>query len=31
MARWNNIARERRAPIADIAEVQTFDRLEGPK
>jgi hypothetical protein len=30
MARWNSIARERRAPIADIAEVHTFDRLEGP-
>jgi ParB family chromosome partitioning protein len=27
MARWNNIARERRVPIADIAEVQTFVRL----
>jgi ParB family chromosome partitioning protein len=31
MARWNNIARERRSPIADIAEVQTFSRLAGPK
>jgi hypothetical protein len=30
-ARWNNIARGHRAPIADIAEVQTFDRLGGPK
>jgi len=27
MARWNSLAREHRAPIADIAEVLTFDWL----
>jgi ParB family chromosome partitioning protein len=28
MARWNNLARENRVPIADTAEVLTFDRIE---
>ena len=28
MARWNSIAREHRAPIADVAEVLTFDWLD---